>query len=251
MPQMIPVINELKTDEKDQNDIEDDEALTNTVNNSITNDSPTQQNQDITSSKPSTATTQSITTTTEKKIVSFASPNNNRSVKFLVPPTQPRLKLPTTFPAADSPQRVGFDKRSIGGAGVRGSTGKGLQPPAAAGTVSSSALQRRQKVALKPGHSAMDWETKKHKTDQRQIDPSSFPLRVTKAELKKHQSVDDCWICLGKKVYNISGYLSYHPGGVDILVRSSGKDGTSMFNKYHRWVNYERILDACFVGFMT
>ncbi|GMG22478.1 unnamed protein product [Ambrosiozyma monospora] len=250
MPQMIPMINELKTDEKDQNDIDEDEALTNTAN-CIRNNNSIQHNQVSTPSKPVTTTTEPLTTSTGRNDVSFASPNTNRSVKFLVPPTQPRLKLPTTFPAADSPQRVGFDNRGKGTTGFRGSIGKGLQPPAAAGTASSSALQRRQKVALKPGHSAMDWETKKHKTDQRQIDPSLFPLRVTKEELKKHQSVDDCWICLGKKVYNISGYLTYHPGGIDILVRCSGKDGTSMFNKYHRWVNYERILDACFVGFMT
>ncbi|ODV85218.1 hypothetical protein CANARDRAFT_176174 [[Candida] arabinofermentans NRRL YB-2248] len=110
---------------------------------------------------------------------------------------------------------------------------------------------RRQKVSLKPGHSAMDWEQCKKKTNVKGIDPSYFPLRVDKEELSRHKGLDDFWICLGKKVYNLTAYLEYHPGGVEILKNCAGKDATSIFNKYHRWVNYERILDECFIGFMV
>ncbi|KAG7854636.1 hypothetical protein KL939_004909 [Ogataea angusta] len=110
----------------------------------------------------------------------------------------------------------------------------------------------RRKIRLKPGHSPLDWETKKKTSNVKgSIDPGDFPLRVTKEELNKHNKENDFWICLNHKIYNLSPYLDYHPGGVEILMKCAGKDGTFLFNKYHKWVNYERILDACFIGFLV
>lgn len=43
------------------------------------------------------------------------------------------------------------------------------------------------------------------------------------------------------QVYNLTPYLQYHPGGVDILVKTAGKDCTALFNRYHAWVNLEGI----------
>lgn len=115
---------------------------------------------------------------------------------------------------------------------------------------SKTPLSKREKVRLAPHHSALDWEKYKHANNVKMIDPSSFPVRLTKAELAKHNTPNDCWVALGGKIYNISTYLDYHPGGVDILIKYSGKDCTALFMKYHRWVNYERILDECFIGFL-
>ena len=38
------------------------------------------------------------------------------------------------------------------------------------------------------------------------------------------------------QVYNITHYLRFHPGGVPLLLKVAGKDGTALFNKYHAWV---------------
>jgi cytochrome b involved in lipid metabolism len=53
---------------------------------------------------------------------------------------------------------------------------------------------------------------------------------------------------LGGKVYNITPYLPYHPGGEPELLRSAGRDGTKLFAEVHSWVNYENMLQACLVG---
>lgn len=116
---------------------------------------------------------------------------------------------------------------------------------------SPSSVGNREKVRLAPHHSALDWEKFKHENNVKMIDPSSFPLRITKGELSKHTHPKDCWVALGGKIYNISSYLDFHPGGVNILVKFAGKDCTSIFMKYHRWVNFERILDECFIGFLV
>lgn len=66
------------------------------------------------------------------------------------------------------------------------------------------------------------------------------PLRpITKEEMRQHSSVYDAWCSLKGKVYNITPYLAYHPGGEAIMKGVLGKDATVLFEKYHRWVNIE------------
>lgn len=46
------------------------------------------------------------------------------------------------------------------------------------------------------------------------------------------------------QVYNITPYLRYHPGGVEMLMMAAGKDGTALFNQYHAWVNGHSMLQV-------
>jgi cytochrome b involved in lipid metabolism len=54
------------------------------------------------------------------------------------------------------------------------------------------------------------------------------------AEVKQHRSEHDAWSIYNGKVYNITPFLHYHPGGVSSLLRGAGTDLTGLFNKYHR-----------------
>lgn len=69
-------------------------------------------------------------------------------------------------------------------------------------------------------------------------------------EVKQHNKPDDAWMVLQGKVYNITPYLKFHPGGADILVKAAGKDGTSLFQKYHPWVNGHALLEKCLLGLL-
>ncbi len=57
-------------------------------------------------------------------------------------------------------------------------------------------------------------------------------LRITPSELKLHNKPDDAWAAFGGKVYNISPYLSYHPGGQKELMRVAGRDGSKLFGGF-------------------
>lgn len=50
------------------------------------------------------------------------------------------------------------------------------------------------------------------------------------------------------RVYNVTPYMDFHPGGWDELIKGAGRDATDMFNDVHSWVNYESMLAACLVG---
>ena len=65
------------------------------------------------------------------------------------------------------------------------------------------------------------------------------PIRrkIPWSEIRQHNRVYDGWVVLRGKVYNLSPYLSYHPGGESILKSVLGRDATALYDKYHRWVN--------------
>lgn len=50
-------------------------------------------------------------------------------------------------------------------------------------------------------------------------------------ELNKHNKDGDEWICIKGKVYDISKFMEYHPGGKAILKDYSGKNATDAFEE--------------------
>jgi cytochrome b involved in lipid metabolism len=68
------------------------------------------------------------------------------------------------------------------------------------------------------------------------------------AEVQTHNKVYDAWIILSNKVYNITPYLPYHPGGESIMQSVLGKDATILFHKYHTWVNIDNLIGPLYLG---
>eukprot|EP00238_Polyblepharides_amylifera_P012241 CAMPEP_0196599420 /NCGR_PEP_ID=MMETSP1081-20130531/94849_1 /TAXON_ID=36882 /ORGANISM="Pyramimonas amylifera, Strain CCMP720" /LENGTH=219 /DNA_ID=CAMNT_0041925191 /DNA_START=97 /DNA_END=756 /DNA_ORIENTATION=- len=114
-----------------------------------------------------------------------------------------------------------------------------------ASSVETLAPKERKKVALKPQFSQMAWLNLKMQRDLR------FESSLTLEEVAKHSTEKDCWMILRGKVYNISSYLDYHPGGKKILLKAGGTDGTELFDKYHRWVNIDFLMSKCLVGALS
>ncbi|XP_078580402.1 cytochrome b5 reductase 4-like isoform X1 [Branchiostoma floridae x Branchiostoma japonicum] len=120
------------------------------------------------------------------------------------------------------------------------------QFPALASPQRAGGGKPRNKVALKPGRSLMDWIRLSKSKD---LSGTGGRLQnVTPKELAKHDKEGDVWTAIRGKVYNVTAYAEYHPGGAEELMRAAGKDGTDLFNEVHRWVNYESMLESCLVG---
>lgn len=84
--------------------------------------------------------------------------------------------------------------------------------------------------------------------DLRGTGASRRPLQVTPEQLRLHCTEDDAWMAIRGRVYNITPYFKYHPGGLDVLMRGVGADATDLFNEYHPWVNLETMLRTCMIG---
>ena len=72
--------------------------------------------------------------------------------------------------------------------------------------------------------------------------------KITVSELAKHKSKNDCWTAINGRVYNITSYIPYHPGGVPQLMKGAGVDRTELFQKFHPWVNLDSMLAKFIVG---
>lgn len=110
---------------------------------------------------------------------------------------------------------------------------------------------RRAKVPFEKGYSQMDWlKLTQTRPDLAGLKGSSNRRLISIDEVTQHKSEGDIWTVLKGRVYNISPYMKFHPGGEDMLMKAAGKDCTALFNKYHAWVNAEFLLEKCLVGFL-
>jgi cytochrome b involved in lipid metabolism len=74
--------------------------------------------------------------------------------------------------------------------------------------------------------------------------------RYTLEDVSKHNTREDCWIIYRGRVYDATRYLPFHPGGKTQLMRGAGKDCTELVMKIHSWINVDRMLEKCLVGYL-
>lgn len=125
-------------------------------------------------------------------------------------------------------------------------------------------------MALKPGHSLMDW-IRFSKSGKDLTGLRGRLIEVSQEELQKHNKRDDCWTCirgepvcvgvggcaseglvhapLSGLVYNVSPYMDYHPGGEDELMKAAGIDGTDLFDQVRRTTSVS-VLVVALLSFM-
>ena len=116
-----------------------------------------------------------------------------------------------------------------------------------------------KKVLLDPGHSPLDWAhltaNPPTKTFLRGDDVPPNLIRVPPSALRYHsgRKGKNAWGVYQGKVYNLSPYMKFHPGGVDQLMRGAGreKDGEKLFNEIHPWVSWENMLGECLIGILV
>jgi cytochrome b5 len=74
------------------------------------------------------------------------------------------------------------------------------------------------------GRSLLRWEAHKSQLRTKQL------RRISLDEVAQHCTQDDAWIILFNKVYDISHFMHFHPGGLEVLLPYAGKDGTDAFS---------------------
>lgn len=196
----------------------------------------------------------------EPEVPMFPAANSAQRASAMAPPSESTrttsgLMLPPGRPFSNPSPRQGFTASprllSNGPLPNRG-------PPSGSQQRVSSSLSpkgvvstpnTRGKVLLSPGHSPMDWAAL---TRGGNLGGVSTFQRVTPSQLKSMtgRKGKPAWSSWQGKVYNITPYLPFHPGGEAELMKAAGRDGTKLFMEIHPWVNWENMLGSCLVGVM-
>ena len=106
---------------------------------------------------------------------------------------------------------------------------------------SVAGVKARCKTALGPGYSLMAWMRLSQGADLSggvgavDMDDDEATWREWEiTEVSKHNSPEDAWMVIHGKVYNVTPYLPYHPGGVSTLLKEAGGDGTAAWSGWSK-----------------
>ncbi|KAL8741346.1 MAG: hypothetical protein Q9190_006037 [Brigantiaea leucoxantha] len=226
------------------------------------------ENAELQSASPTQGTIQRSTSTSVKAVMPpppRPSPNAKRkppayaaSTSLTQAPSTPSstsLRAPPSIsgelrppPSAASTLRTPLSRSSIA-------------PSSLAPTSSTlpSAKRPSRKVLLDPGHSPLDWANLVNNpattTLLRGPDVPSHLIRVPPSLLRYHngRKGKNAWGVWQGKVYNLTPYMKFHPGGVDELMKGAGRerDAERLFLEVHPWVNWDGILGECLVGILV
>ena len=64
-------------------------------------------------------------------------------------------------------------------------------------------------------------------------DPEPEQAGMTMTDVAQHNSAVSCWSVINGNVYDLTGWISRHPGGSSRILSICGKDGSSAFNGQH------------------
>lgn len=139
-----------------------------------------------------------------------------------------------------------------------------MQPQAPSTSTQPPAKRASRKVILSPGHSPLDWAALHNARSDEAVttlrgENASQVLgpyrlgRITPSQLRRQtgRKGKDAWTSYQGKVYNISAYLDFHPGGKDELIKGAGRSSDNLFAEVHPWVNWEGMLSNCMIGMLV
>ncbi|KAI9225337.1 MAG: glyoxylate dehydrogenase [Piptocephalis tieghemiana] len=79
-------------------------------------------------------------------------------------------------------------------------------------------------------------------------DPS-IPI-LSREDVASHNTKEDCWVILHGRVYDLTDFLSRHPGGAAVILKVAGRDGTTAFAAVHPPDMVDMLPDSACVGQM-
>lgn len=112
------------------------------------------------------------------------------------------------------------------------------------------------KVARYDGCSMRDWDRMlvvKAREQAAAGKPPGPPVlaamrHIGEREVRSHDQKSDMWMVIRGIVYDCSSWGRFHPGGLESLMECAGRDGTELFDHYHKWVACDAILAPFVMG---
>lgn len=77
--------------------------------------------------------------------------------------------------------------------------------------------------------------------------PSKCSCRYSLEELSRHKEMGNVWIRMGKKVYDVSGWVHRHPGGASAIINHAGGEDCKPHYAFHR-KSSRKLWDQFYIG---
>lgn len=122
--------------------------------------------------------------------------------------------------------------------------------------VSASRLvgrQQQQQQQLRSETASSQQAEEEQTTGNRSTRASEWQLecKYTLSEVQQHSQLDDCWMVIFDKVYNITEFVYEHPGGDFILLEYAGRDATHPFLSSRHGSSAYKMLDKYWIGILV
>lgn len=56
---------------------------------------------------------------------------------------------------------------------------------------------------------------------------------VDSSELAKHNTKSSCWVAIHGEIWDVTEFLSQHPGGASLILKVAGQDATESYKDFH------------------
>jgi len=66
-----------------------------------------------------------------------------------------------------------------------------------------------------------------------QTSVNSNSSQYTLAQVAEHADANNCWSAVNGNIYDLTAWISPHPGGEDVILGMCGKDSSVAFNNQH------------------
>jgi len=73
----------------------------------------------------------------------------------------------------------------------------------------------------------------------------------TRAEVAKHNDSEDCWVIIHNAIYDLTPFLTEHPGGEEVLLFWAGQDATEAFEDVGHSSDARQMMERYRVDFLV
>ncbi|KAI9905106.1 hypothetical protein PsorP6_018539 [Peronosclerospora sorghi] len=71
--------------------------------------------------------------------------------------------------------------------------------------------------------------------------------KLCMCEVKLHRSLESCWLVSSGHVYDVTGLVTAHPGGIDSILRKAGGPDCAQDMKFHS-KRARKMMEKCYIG---
>lgn len=75
-------------------------------------------------------------------------------------------------------------------------------------------------------------------------------MQISLNELAKHNTAQSCWIAINGVVFDVTDFISQHPGGSTVLIQHAGTDATEAFKEIGHSKYAIKQLEALMIGLL-